>query len=41
MVVTTPEKWDVITRKGGETSVASLLRLIILDEARSRFTAAL
>lgn len=23
MIVTTPEKWDVITRKGGEVSVAA------------------
>ena len=32
MIVTTPEKWDVITRKGGEVSVASALRLLIIDE---------
>lgn len=32
MIVTTPEKWDVITRKGGEVSVASLVRLLIIDE---------
>lgn len=32
MIVTTPEKWDVITRKGGEMSVAMQLRLFILDE---------
>lgn len=32
MIVTTPEKWDVITRKGGEVSVASTLRLLIIDE---------
>ena len=32
MIVTTPEKWDVITRKGGEVSVASSLRLLIIDE---------
>ena len=32
MIVTTPEKWDVITRKGGDVSMASLLRLLIIDE---------
>lgn len=32
MIVTTPEKWDVITRKGGEVSMASKVRLLIIDE---------
>ena len=32
MIVTTPEKWDVITRKGGEAAVAGAVRLLILDE---------
>lgn len=32
MIVTTPEKWDVITRKGGEVSVAASVRLLIIDE---------
>lgn len=33
MVVTTPEKWDVITRKGtGDTELSQLVRLLILDE---------
>jgi len=32
MIVTTPEKWDVITRQGGDVAVASLVRLLILDE---------
>lgn len=32
MIVTTPEKWDVITRKGGDVAVASLVRLLIIDE---------
>ena len=31
MLVTTPEKWDVITRKGGEVSAAAA-RLLIIDE---------
>jgi hypothetical protein len=30
--VTTPEKWDVITRKGGDVSIASLVKLLIIDE---------
>jgi|TARA_B110000967_G_scaffold169701_1_gene179294 hypothetical protein len=32
MLVTTPEKWDVITRKGGEVGAAQSLRLLIVDE---------
>ncbi len=32
MIVTTPEKWDVITRKGGDVVVASAVRLLIIDE---------
>ncbi|KAF5832046.1 Sec63 Brl domain-containing protein [Dunaliella salina] len=32
MIVTTPEKWDVITRKGGDVSIASLVKLLIIDE---------
>ena len=32
MIVTTPEKWDVITRKGGDVAIASLVRLLIIDE---------
>ncbi|KAJ1995334.1 Pre-mRNA splicing [Coemansia sp. RSA 1358] len=32
LIVTTPEKWDVITRKGGEGSYTSLVRLVIIDE---------
>jgi activating signal cointegrator complex subunit 3 len=30
--VTTPEKWDVVTRKGGDGSLASMVGLIIIDE---------
>jgi pre-mRNA-splicing helicase BRR2 len=30
--VTTPEKWDVITRKMTDTSYTNLVRLIIIDE---------
>jgi len=32
IVVTTPEKWDVITRKSTDTSYTNLVRLIIIDE---------
>ncbi|KAJ1958217.1 Pre-mRNA splicing [Linderina pennispora] len=32
LIVTTPEKWDVITRKGGEGSYTQLVRLVIIDE---------
>ena len=33
LIVTTPEKWDVVTRKAGEgRSFTSLVRLIIIDE---------
>ncbi|KAK7686800.1 hypothetical protein QCA50_009873 [Cerrena zonata] len=32
MLITTPEKWDVITRKIDETSFTNLVRLIIIDE---------
>jgi activating signal cointegrator complex subunit 3 len=32
MLVTTPEKWDVVTRKGGEVGAAAAVRLLIVDE---------
>ncbi|KAH9599320.1 Sec63 domain [Trypanosoma melophagium] len=32
LIVTTPEKWDVVTRKSVELGVATLLKLLILDE---------
>ncbi|KAF9263522.1 Sec63-domain-containing protein [Marasmius fiardii PR-910] len=33
IIVTTPEKWDVVTRKPtGEGEIASLLKLLIIDE---------
>lgn len=32
VIVCTPEKWDIITRKGGEKTFTSLVRLIIIDE---------
>lgn len=33
MLVTTPEKWDVVTRKGvGDVALSQLVKLLILDE---------
>lgn len=32
VIVTTPEKWDIITRKSGERAYTSLVRLLIIDE---------
>ena len=33
MIVTTPEKWDVVTRKGsGDNTLAQLVKLLIIDE---------
>lgn len=32
MIVTTPEKWDVITRKAGEGTLVADVRLLIIDE---------
>lgn len=32
IIVTTPEKWDVITRKATDTSYTNLVRLIVIDE---------
>ena len=32
IIITTPEKWDVITRKATDMSYTSLVRLIIIDE---------
>ncbi|XP_043940140.1 U5 small nuclear ribonucleoprotein 200 kDa helicase isoform X2 [Protopterus annectens] len=32
IIVCTPEKWDIITRKGGERTYTQLVRLIIVDE---------
>ncbi|VDK53455.1 unnamed protein product, partial [Anisakis simplex] len=32
MLILTPEKWDVVTRKDSETSLARLMRLLIIDE---------
>jgi activating signal cointegrator complex subunit 3 len=32
LIVTTPEKWDVITRKSNDSSLPQLVRLLIIDE---------
>lgn len=32
VIVTTPEKWDIITRKSGERTYTQLVRLLIIDE---------
>lgn len=32
LIVATPEKWDIVTRKSVELGVASLLKLLIIDE---------
>jgi pre-mRNA-splicing helicase BRR2 len=32
IIVTTPEKWDIITRKSGDRAYLELVKLIIIDE---------
>jgi len=32
IIVTTPEKWDVVTRKADERMYTALVRLVIIDE---------
>lgn len=32
VIVTTPEKWDVITRKSSDVALTALVRLLIIDE---------
>ena len=32
IIVTTPEKWDIITRKSGERAFTQLVTLLIIDE---------
>ena len=33
MIVTTPEKWDVVTRKAtGDVALAQIVKLLIIDE---------
>lgn len=32
IIVATPEKWDIITRKSGDKTYTELVKLIIIDE---------
>lgn len=32
MIISTPEKWDIITRKSGDRAYIDLVKLIIVDE---------
>lgn len=32
IIVTTPEKWDIITRKSGDRTYTQLVELVIIDE---------
>lgn len=32
VIVCTPEKWDIVTRKGGDRTFVNLVRLLIIDE---------
>lgn len=32
IIVTTPEKWDVVSRKGGENELTSKVKLLVIDE---------
>lgn len=32
IIITTPEKWDIITRKNTDTSYTNLVKLVIIDE---------
>lgn len=32
MTVTTPKKWDVITRKSSDMALATLVKLLLVDE---------
>lgn len=34
IIVTTPEKWDIITRKSDDRTYTNLVRLLIIDEVR-------
>lgn len=41
IIVCTPEKWDIITRKGGEKTFVSLVRLIIIVRIGLHFSESL
>ncbi|KAJ8623432.1 hypothetical protein MRB53_031961 [Persea americana] len=32
IIITTPEKWDIITRKSGDRTYTQLVKLLIIDE---------
>jgi pre-mRNA-splicing helicase BRR2 len=32
LIIATPEKWDIITRKSGERTFTELVKLLIIDE---------
>ncbi|GBG66811.1 hypothetical protein CBR_g70690 [Chara braunii] len=32
VIVTTPEKWDIVTRKSGDRTYAQLVKLLVIDE---------
>jgi len=32
IIVTVPEKWDIVTRKGGDRTYTQLVRLVVIDE---------
>lgn len=32
IIITTPEKWDVITRKSSDVALTQIVRLLIIDE---------
>ena len=37
MIVTTPEKWDVVTRKStGDVALTQIVRLLIIDEVSEK-----
>ena len=42
MIVTTPEKWDVVTRKStGDVALTQIVRLLIIDEVLLTFSMSL
>lgn len=41
IIVTTPEKWDIVTRKSGDRTYTQLVKLLIIDEVRKDIIAIL
>ena len=37
IIVCTPEKWDIITRKGGERTYTQLVKLMIIVSSKTLF----